>query len=318
VLMGRNPHMGRFAVEGKKDYEIARRSMELTNIWHLKDRPIAGLSGGERQRVIIARALTQEPSVLLLDEPVSHLDINHQIEIMDLIDRMKKDQRMLIIIVIHDLNLAARYCDRLIMLNEKTIQAAGTPCEVLTRDHIRRSFHAEVLVRRHPMTGTIYITLLDSVQPPKAHSGKIVHVVSGAGTGTQLMYQLVSKGFDVTAGVLNVLDTDHDTAAQLNIKSISEAPFSPITPESYAHNLTAMKAADCVVVSDVPFGFGNLMNLEALLEIAGTKPVLLLDSGREQDFTGGKATCMIEEIVKRGAVKVKDTDELVRQLILLC
>ncbi len=318
VLMGRHPHMGRFAIEGKAEYDIARQSMELTNTWHLKDRNISELSGGERQRVIIARALTQEPSILLLDEPVSHLDINHQIEIMDLVERLKKSRGLLVIVVIHDLNLASRYCDRLILLNDNTIQAAGTPAEVLTRENIRKAFRTNVLVRRHPMTGTIYITLLNSITATELKTGgKIIHLVSGAGTGTQLMYKLTAEGFIVTAGVLNVLDTDHETALHLNIKAIVDAPFSPITPESYAANLDALKAADYVVISDVPVGWGNLRNLEAALEVAGTKPVLLMASEQSRDFTGGKAGELITALVAKGAVEVSSPDELVKKLALI-
>ncbi|HUL62899.1 MAG TPA: ABC transporter ATP-binding protein, partial [Methanocella sp.] len=163
VLMGRSPHLGRFAVEGRKDYAIAEASMRLTGTWDLRDRLFNELSGGERQRAIIARALTQEPSVLLLDEPVSHLDISHQIEVLELVDRLKRARGLLVVLVIHDLNLAARYCDRLILLNDHTVQVAGTPAEVLTREHIRRAFRADVLVRRHPMTGSLYVTLMNPV-----------------------------------------------------------------------------------------------------------------------------------------------------------
>lgn len=316
VLMGRHPHMGRFAMEGKADYDIARRSMELTNTWHLKDRQISELSGGERQRVIIARALTQEPSVLLLDEPVSHLDINHQIEIMELVHRLKAEKGLLVIVVIHDLNLAARYCDRLILLNQSTIQAAGTPTEVLTRENIRRTFKTDVLVRRHPLTGTIYITLLTTLSSAgTGHGGRTVHLVCGAGTGTRLMYLLAEKGFTITAGVLNVLDSDYETAEQLGIKTITEAPFSPILPETYSQNIEAMEAADVVVVSDVPVGRGNLRNLEALLKVSKNKQVILLDGDIEKrDFTGGAATGLFRQIIEGGAIVARTADEIVEIL----
>jgi iron complex transport system ATP-binding protein len=315
VLMGRNPHMKRFAVESRRDYEIAESSMKLTSTWHLKDRMFNELSGGERQRVVIARALTQEPSVLLLDEPVSHLDINHQIEILELVHRLKKTKGLLVIMVIHDLNLAARYCDRLILLNNRTVQAVGTPVEVLTRDHIRNAFKADVLVRRHPMTGSIYITLMNTVKPDRAGNGRLkVHLVSGAGTGARLLYALSSQGYTLTAGVLNVLDSDYDVAIELGVKTISEAPFSPITPEACAQNVEAMSAADVIVVSDVPFGWGNMKNLEAVAELAGNKPIVLVEARENRDFTDGKATAMLERLKSLGAVTAGSVDEAVEKL----
>ncbi len=315
VLMGRNPHLKRFEIEGKKDYEIAQASMELTSTWDFRDRMFNELSGGERQRVIIARALTQEPSILLLDEPVSHLDINHQIEILELVDRLKKTRGLLIVLVIHDLNLAARYCDRLILLNGKAIQAAGSPAEVLTRENVRKAFRTDVIVRRHPMTGSIYITLMNPVpQEAQKNEGRKIHLVSGAGTGARLMYALVSRGYTVTAGVLNVLDSDFETAGELNIKTISEAPFSPITPEASAQNLEAMKAADFVVVSDVPIGWGNLQNLEAVMSIAGIKPVILVESTEKRDFTDGKATEMFDRLKSQGAIRAGSADEALAKL----
>ena len=318
VLMGRNPHMKRFAVEGRKDYEIAQASMELTSTWPLRDRMFNELSGGERQRVIIARALAQEPSVLLLDEPVSHLDISHQIEILELVDRLKRTRGLLVVLVIHDLNLAARYCDRLILLDSKTIKAAGTPAEVLTRENIRNAFHADVLVRRHPMTGSIYITLMNPVRQGAQNNGSLkVHVIAGAGTGTRLMYALASRGYSLTAGVLNVLDSDYDAAAELKVKTITEAPFSPITPEACARNLECMKAADVIVVSGVPFGWGNLRNLEAVMDFAGVKPIILVDGQETRDFTGGKATEMLDRLKAQGAIVAGNVDEAIERLATL-
>ncbi len=315
VLMGRNPHLKRFEIEGKKDYEIAQASMELTSTWDFRDRMFNELSGGERQRVIIARALTQEPSILLLDEPVSHLDINHQIEILELVDSLKKTRGLLIVLVIHDLNLAARYCDRLILLNGKAIEATGTPVEVLTRENIRRAFRTDVTVRRHPMTGSIYITLMNPVPPEAQKSGgRKIHLVSGAGTGARLMYALDSRGYAVTAGVLNVLDSDYETAGELGIKTISEAPFSPITPEASALNIEAMKAADVIIVSDAPFGWGNLQNLESVMAVAGSKPIILVENGEKRDFTNGKATEMLDRLKAQGAIATGSIEEAVEKL----
>lgn len=311
VLMGRSPHLGRFELEGRKDADIARQSMELTNTWHLRDRPYSQISGGERQRVTIARALAQEPSVLLLDEPVSHLDIEHQIEVLDLVERLKKEKGIVVIMILHDLNLAARYCDRLILLYGNGILVGGGPAEVLTEANIASAFHAHVLVRKHPLTGYLYVTLLNSIEAMEPSLEKTVHVVCGAGTGTQVLYALRSKGYHVTAGVLNVLDSDYETAVQLGIKVVSEAPFSPITAEAFAQNIALMKMADVVVLSDVPFGFGNLKNLSAVMEVVAVKPVILLCSQHEQrDFTGGEAGQMLQFLIYGGATIVASVDEL--------
>jgi iron complex transport system ATP-binding protein len=315
VLMGRNPHMGRFELEGRKDLDIAKEAMTLTNTWHLRERPLSEISGGERQRVIIARALAQEPAVLLLDEPVSHLDINHQIEILTLVERLKARSGLVVIVILHDLNLAARYCDRLVLLCQNKILATGRPDEVLTQEHIRQAFHANVLIRKHPLTGYLYVTLLNSLDSAGPANGRTVHLVCGAGTGTQLMFMLRSRGYEVTAGVLNVLDSDYDTAIHLNIKTASEAPFSPITPESCGQAVEMMRKADAIVISDVPFGWGNLKNLEAVLEVSGAVPILLVEKGQEErDFTGGEASALLARIKASGAVTVKNIEEAIESL----
>jgi iron complex transport system ATP-binding protein len=315
VLMGRNPHMGRFELEGKRELDIAGECMILTSTWHLRERPFSEVSGGERQRVIIARALAQEPAVLLLDEPVSHLDINHQIEILDLVERLKGQRGLVVMIVLHDLNLAARYCDRLMLLYENKILATGSPAEVLTHEYIGQAFRANVVIRKHPLTGFLYVTLLNALEAQEPATGKAVHVVCGAGTGTRLLFTLRSRGYNVTAGVLNVLDSDYDAAVQLSIKTVSEAPFSPITPESYARALDMMMRADAIVISDVPFGWGNLKNLQAVIEASGSKPVMLVENqNEERDFTGGEAARMLERIKASGAIIVKDDEALIEAL----
>ncbi|MFP4170279.1 MAG: ABC transporter ATP-binding protein [Methanomassiliicoccales archaeon] len=147
VMMGRNPAMQRFEREGPRDIEIVREAMEKTGIAFLADRDIDQVSGGERQRVIIARALAQRPKVLLLDEPTMHLDVNHQLEIMDLVRELARDQELTVIMVSHDLDLAARYCDRLIMLDSGQIQAAGEVERVLTPENLRRVFKIDAFVQ---------------------------------------------------------------------------------------------------------------------------------------------------------------------------
>lgn len=154
VLMGRAPHLGRIQLEGKRDFEVARSSLALTDTLDLTERPVNELSGGERQRVMVAKALAQEPNILLLDEPTAHLDINHQIEIFGLIKRLNKENGLTVIAVSHDLNLAAEYCKRLILLKEGRIFTAGRSHDVLTVENIKDVYHAEVLIEENPLTGS--------------------------------------------------------------------------------------------------------------------------------------------------------------------
>jgi iron complex transport system ATP-binding protein len=159
VLMGRSPHTRGMAFENAHDREIASAMMQLTDIEHLAQQPITKLSGGERQRAFIARALAQQPEILLLDEPNAHLDISHQIEVFRLIRRLNTESGLTVVSVSHDLNLAATYSDRVGMLLCGSLVALGTPQDVLTERRIREVFRAEVLVDRHPATSTPRITL---------------------------------------------------------------------------------------------------------------------------------------------------------------
>ena len=155
VLMGRHPHIKRF--ESKRDLEIAFKAMEATKVQHLADRLITNVSGGERRRIIIARALAQEPEILLLDEPTVHLDINHQIEIMELLKELCVKEELTVIAVFHDFNLASRYCNKLILLSRGRIEALGKPVEVLTEENIRKVFHVQVVVEHNRLTNSIYV-----------------------------------------------------------------------------------------------------------------------------------------------------------------
>lgn len=161
VLLGRIPHYQRFQfLETKKDLEIAKRSMSLTDILKLKDRLMSEISGGEKQLAVIARALTQEPKLLLLDEPTAHLDIMHQVEILDLIKRLNKEFGLTVTMVLHDLNLASEYCDRLLLLNQGKIHKVGMPQEVLTYQVIEEVYKTIVIVKENPVSLKPYVFLV--------------------------------------------------------------------------------------------------------------------------------------------------------------
>jgi iron complex transport system ATP-binding protein len=151
VIMGRTPHLGFLRYEGKKDVDTAIEAMKLTDSWHLAMRRVGELSGGEKQRLTIARALTQQPQVILLDEPTSHLDINYQIETLELISSLCRQEGLAVLAALHDLNLAAQYCDRIIMLNGGKIFAEGDAAAVVTPANVKRVYGADVCISPHPV-----------------------------------------------------------------------------------------------------------------------------------------------------------------------
>jgi len=153
VLMGRSPHLNRLQLEGRKDLEIAKNCLSLTDSLDLAKRDINELSGGERQRVIIAKALAQQPHILILDEPTVHLDINHQIEIFNLLKRLNAENGLTVVSISHDLNLAADYCKELILLKDGQIYTAGPPRKVLTSQTIKDVYRADCLIETNPITG---------------------------------------------------------------------------------------------------------------------------------------------------------------------
>jgi len=159
VLMGRAPHLPRFGGESARDREIARQAMLHTSTWSLAERWMGELSGGERQRVLLARALAQEPRVLLLDEVTAHLDLKHQTAALDMARRMARSG-LTVIAALHDLNLAALYADRLALLHEGVLLTCDTPERVLTPTWLRRAYDVEAVVGAHPLYGTPLVALV--------------------------------------------------------------------------------------------------------------------------------------------------------------
>ncbi|MFH1288155.1 MAG: ABC transporter ATP-binding protein [bacterium] len=161
VLLGRIPHRQKIQFfESKNDEKIANEAMILTDTFKFKDRPMGSLSGGERQLVYIARALAQKPKLLLLDEPTNQLDIAHQVKIMDLIKKLNKERNITVVIVLHDLNLASEYCDRLVLINNGRLHKMGLPDDVLTYQTIEEVYKTVVLVQKNPVSKKPYVFLV--------------------------------------------------------------------------------------------------------------------------------------------------------------
>ncbi len=160
VLMGRYAHLGRFQLEGKQDRKIAREAMARTDTLRFENRQLDRLSGGERQRVVLARTLAQKADIILLDEPSASLDLRHRLSMMETLREEAANRSVAVIVAMHDVSLAGRYCDRLALMSKGAIVADGYPQSVLTADNFREVFEVETAVHVDPATGYPQVWLI--------------------------------------------------------------------------------------------------------------------------------------------------------------
>lgn len=312
VAMGRSPHHGLLGGNGPEDTRIVSDAMRATGTAEFAARLVETLSGGERQRVLLARALAQTPRVLLLDEPTANLDLQYQWDMLELVEEARRARGITVVAVLHDLNLAAAFSDRIALLSSGRVEALGTPDKVLTEEIIEAGFGRRVSVGVHPATGRP--TVLAWPGGEKRGPSRRVHVISGGGTGAALLRRLVSDGHEVTAGVLNVGDTDWETARALGLEVAEERPFSAVSEAAAAKASEMAGRADFVLVAPVPVGPGNLPNLRMALEAARAgKTVLMVGSmDVERDFTHGAAAGLWREALEAGATALPDSAAAVR------
>jgi iron complex transport system ATP-binding protein len=313
VLMGRYPHHNRKKGDTEHDYEIVREALAAADICELIQRPITRLSGGEHRRVLLARALAQDAPLMLLDEPTAHLDVTHQAELLTLVQKLVKKKSVGALAALHELNHAAEYCDRLVLMCNGRVIHQGVPAEVLTPENLSTAYGARARVGKNPVTGRPIILSVTSLRDaPNSSVPHPVHLICGGGSGTHILHTLVRNGYPVTAGVLNENDNDWETALALGVEMVVEAPFSAISGPARAEARTMMAACESVAIADVPFGAGNLANLEIASELQALgKRIVLLDSGdmAHRDYTGGAATEIMTELVACGAKRYNSVEE---------
>jgi len=292
VLMGRTPYLSPWGGGGPEDWVHVREAMVAASIQHLGDRPVDELSGGERRRVVLAQALAQDAPVMLLDEPTTHLDVRHVLDLLEIVRGLAARKGVAVLAILHDLNLAAAACDRLVVLHLGEVVAEGRPETVVTERLLREVYGVDAEVASDDLSGRPAVRLRMPAETARP-IGRRAHVVGGAGRGAPLLRRLAEAGFEVSAGVLHATDTDALVAERLNLLRVSVPPFSEIDDASAAECRGLMAEADLLVVCDAPYGRGNLMNLRLALEAArgGVRTVLIEQVPiAERDFTGGEAT----------------------------
>ncbi len=304
VLMGRTPYGSIWGGGSPQDWARTRAAMTAASVQHLADRPVEELSGGERQRVILAQAMAQDAPVLLLDEPTSHLDVRHLVDVLAIVRGLAEGEGVAVLAILHDLNVASIACDRLVVLDRGRVVAEGEPASVLTRRLLRDVYGLDADVRADEATGRPAIRLGLPAATTARH-GRRAHVVGGAGRGAPVLRRLTRAGYEVSVGVLHAGDTDDEVAERLALLRVSVPPFSAIDPESAGACLELMRRAELLVVCDAPFGPGNLENLRLALAAAssGVRTVLVEATPiEERDFTRGEATRLWREL--RGLAEV--------------
>ncbi|MEF8974278.1 MAG: ATP-binding cassette domain-containing protein [Haloarcula sp.] len=257
VEMGRTPHLGRFDRMGEADRRAVERAMERTSVTQFADRPFTSLSGGERQRVLLARALAQETPTLLLDEPTASLDINHAVRTLELVRKLVEDGKTAVA-AIHDLNLAARYCDELVLLAGGGVRAAGRPTDVLTSDTLRDAFDAETLVTTQPGTDAPLVTPLAD----RESVARRVHVVGTGRPAAAAISTLVGAGCRVSVGVVPAGDVAAERAADLDCEAVTVPAFAGIGETARDSAADLATDADAVVLAGET-GDGNGAVVEA-------------------------------------------------------
>ena len=300
ALMGRYPHLGFLRFEGERDLALAWEALERTGLGRLAQRQVGQLSGGERQRLVIARALAQAPQLLLLDEPLAHLDLQYQMEAMALVQDLAR-RGLSTIVAIHDLTQAARFCQRLALLKDGSVRALGPPEEVLTPENIEAAFGVEALVYPHLLSGH---PVIDPIPHRPRAKGRI-HIIGGGGKAARILQALHAEGYRLSIGVLNEGDTDLAAARALGVRVLAIPAFSGIDGESYRHNMELIGEAELVVLAEVPFGPANLLNLKAAAQ--ALRLVLIEESPiQERDFTGGSAAAIYIELKGRATSTTQD------------
>jgi iron complex transport system ATP-binding protein len=320
VRYGRFPYVPPLARERPPDERAVAAALVDADVSEFAARGVLELSGGERQRARLARVLAQETPVLLLDEATAHLDVSHQLDLLDRIRKIARRDGRAVVVALHDLNLAARFADRVAVLSHGQLVAEGVPSAILSPELLARVWGVVAEVRRDSATGLPYLIPRlplgpgpSAVRPPRRPR---VHVVAGGGAGVPFLRRLVDEGFEVTAGALPLFDSDTEAAEQLGIPVAVEVPFAPLGPEARERNRVLLAAAEAIVVAPFPVGPSNLANLEDLGEFVPRTPTFLVDPapGTSLEFAGGRATEARERLAGAGAVRVSGVEALLEAL----
>ena len=257
---GRYPYTGRMGLLSREDEQKVTDALKRVHALEIADRDFNAISDGQRQRVLLARAICQEPEIIILDEPTSYLDIRHKLELLSILRSMAKEKGITVVMSLHEIDLAQKISDRVVCVKGETISRFGTPDEVFTEETIRALYDIE--------HGS-YDALYGSIELPKPEGEPKVFVISGCGTGIPVYRRLQKEDIPFSAGILYTNDIDLPAAKALAARVITEEAFAPISDRAYEAAIREIDACECVICTGFPIGAGNA-RMEALIRYAGS------------------------------------------------
>ena len=259
VSTGRYPYTGRLGILSPHDRAVVREAMELVHASDLADHSFDKISDGQRQRILLARAICQEPEVIVLDEPTSFLDVRHKLELLSILKKMVRERNVAVIMSLHELDLAQRISDRVVCVSTRGVECVGTPEEIFTGDRISRLYGIA--------RGSFYPSM-GSVELERVTGAPRVFVIGGGGSGIGLYRRLQRRGIPFAAGILQENDLDYPVARELAAELISVPPFAAMDENSLRQAEAVMDRCEAVVCCVNAFGPSKETN-RALLAHAG-------------------------------------------------
>lgn len=256
VAMGRHPYTGFFGKLKTNDHEIVKNSLNLVNATSLSNRYFNELSDGEKQKVMIARALAQEPELIILDEPTSHLDIRHKVEVVEILGKLCREKGITVIMALHDIDLAIKGCQHVMMVKDGKIVAQGIPEEIVGEN---------VIEHLYDISNASYSDLVGNLELKGSRKSDLF-VVPGAGTGIPIFRGLRRLGYGMDCGVLYESDIDYHIAKTITNKIILEKDFEIISDDSYKKASKSMEFYDIVIDSGFPVGNMNKRNVSLIVD----------------------------------------------------
>ncbi|MDO4343636.1 MAG: ABC transporter ATP-binding protein [Eubacteriales bacterium] len=253
VAAGRYPYTGRLGILSEEDHRIVQESMEMVHACELRDCDFTQISDGQRQRILLAKAICQQPEIIVLDEPTSFLDIKHKLELLTILKKLVKEKKLAVIMSLHEIDLAQKISDAVICVHGDKIEKYGTPEEIFSDAYIRELYG---------MTKGSYNADFGCLELEAPKGRPAVFVIGGGGSGIPVYRRLARQGIPFAAGVLHENDVDYEVAKALASEVITEKAFEPIGEEAFRRAEDVIKDCREVICCLKEFGTGNKRNQE--------------------------------------------------------